>query len=233
MALYVDTAAAQFENVNSLRSYPFSDGCRLVDRGGSVLTNDAVVDVRIFAPASHDGERPSVKMTSFHMSGSMVSVCFSSESESGKCALAAIVSAEDFRPYFPYRLEKLAGTLDAGGVVTFGNIEFPGFPKTYFFDDATVHPCCVVLSRPAGLRSIFDPRSGESLNGDVEMSFSGHVVSERKGKSFSLKIEDDSRSQLSSECRPGPGVGVCGATPIRSINGVAPDDDGNIVLWFH
>ena len=78
-----------------------------------------------------------------------------------------------------------------------------------------------------------DPRSGESVSGDAEIAFSGHVSASRSGKSFVLSLENGSDVELASECAMASGHDVCGATPIRSINGIRPDKDGNIVLWFH
>lgn len=233
MAIYVDTAIAQFENVNSLRSYPFSDGCSLVDRTGRNLPSDVIVDAHVVVPSGRNGKIPDIKVTSVHLSPYMVSVCLKSDDPESRCALSAMVAIDNFAPYRPYSLEKLFGTQDAGGVVTFGDIEFPGSPETYFLDRAVLHPCCVASSKPAGLRSFYDTRSGERVRGDVEIKFSGHISHERNGKKFSLALEDGSAAQLASECNVATGLDVCGATPISSINGVRPDEDGNIVLWFH
>lgn len=232
MAIYVDTAVAQFENVNELREYPFAEGSSLVDRAGKELPLDAVVDVSMYVPCEY-GNIPVVKLTSVHLSNAMVSACFKSTSGGKTSALSVTVSAADFKPYFPYRLEGLFGSSDIGGFVTFGDITFPSSPETYFLDRAAVHPCCVVAAKPAGLRRIVDSRSGESLSGDVRIQFSGHVKSVRNGKDIKLSLEDGSDVELASECSKQTGLDVCGATPIVSINGVKPDLDGNIVLWFH
>lgn len=242
MGIYVDMASAQFENSNSLRLYPFSSGSTLVDSTGRELPAGAVVDVRLVVPASFqkpesfsEGNVPEAYMTSFHVSKSMVSACF----VSGGAALSVTVGADEFKPYFPYRLEKLAGSEDIGGVVTFGDIEFPGFPETYFMKDAegnrtaAIHRCCVVSAKPPALRRFVDRRSGESLSGDVQIDFSGYVNAEKSGKSFHLSLEDGAAVELASECAKVSGADACGATPIISINGVRPDENGNIVLWFH
>lgn len=244
MGVYVDMAYAQFENVNSLRMYPFADGSSLVDKDGKELTRDAVVDLHMVVPSGLEvpsdildqSALPSVSMTSMHISEHMVSVCF----RCGDSALSVTVSRDNFRPYFPYRLDKLVGSDDIGGVVTFGDIDFPGSPDTYFFRDRyegdvgiIVHPCCVAVSKPPALRRFIDPRSGESVSGDVEIDFSGYVKSVKSGKSFHLSLEDGADVDLASECAKASGADVCGATPIVSINGVRPDENGNIVLWFH
>ena len=232
MPVFVDNAIAQFENVNSLRGYPFERADSLVDRCGRSLSQDVIVEVHMAVPAT-GSQIPRVKLSSVHLSPAMVSACFKSEFEGKTRALAVTVAAGNFRPYMPYMLDRLYGSEDIGGVVTVGDRDFPGFPETYFFDDAVVHSCCVAAAKPAGLRSIVDRRTGEMLSGDVRMSFSSHIVSNKDGKMFSLSLEDGSANELASECVGGTSAGICGATPIKSINGVAPDKEGNIVLWFH
>lgn len=246
MGIYVDMASAQFENENALRMYPFEIGSSLVDKNGKELSRDAIVDLHLFVPATLGDpseiihadmdDLPRVSLSSFHVSNHMVSACF----RCGSASLSVTVSRDSFRPYFPYMLEKLAGSEDAGGVVTFGDIDFPGFPETYFFRDrfdgdvgVIVHPCCVSAAKPASLRSFVDQRSGDRLSGDVEIDFTGYVKSEKSGKSFRLSLEEGADAELASECAKASGADACGATPIVSINGVKPDENGNIVLWFH
>lgn len=241
MAIYSDMAAIQFENANALRMYPFSEGSSLVGRDGKTLPGDIVADVRLVVPAAVDNPASgmategaaSARLSSVHLSPYMVSACFAAVSGDRVGALSVTVSRDGFSPYMPYRLEELAGTSDMGGIVTFGDIEFPGFPETYFLDNAEIHPCCVVAARPSGLRRFLDPRSGEGVSGDAEIRFSGHVVSELVGNEFRLSLGEGSASALASECAKASGAEACGATPIRSINGVRPDAYGNIVLWFH
>lgn len=243
MAVFVDMEAIQFENANELRNYPFTDGSSMTDREGKTLPLDVVADVGLTvpacfdAPADEDGivyvSLPVVRLSSVHLSPSMVSICFTSELNGAKNALSVTVSGSSFAPYTPYRLHSLVGSNGIGGIVTFGDIEFPGYPETYFLDNLEVHPCCVVPSKPMGLRSIEDPRSGERLSGDVDIGFSGYVKANRDGKTFSLSLEENADAELASECAEAYGAEACGATPISSINGVRPDSDGNIVLWFH
>ena len=220
MSAYIHMATAQFENANALRNYPFREGCALVDDLGRRLPRNVIADLRMFVPADVQNgvpsEFPEVRMTSVHLSQSMVSVCFSSKFGEVLSALSVTVAAGNLKPYFPYRMEKLAGSHDIGGVVTFGEMELPGMPETYRFNpsagNADVHPCCIAACKPA------------ALSVDVE----------RAGKSFRLSLEDGAAAELASRCDElEGGVGVCGATSIKTINGIRPDEDGNIVLWFH
>jgi len=247
MAAYVDMESAQFENVNAIRKFPFADDAVLVDREGRELPSDAIVDLHMFVPADFPNPQqmsaedlPVVRMTSLHLSESMVSACFVSEYGGKTSAASVTVSADGFMPYFPYRLRPLAGTQDMGGVVSFGDVfsgfggmDISGLPETYFFDDARIHPCQVICAKPAGLRSFVDPRTGEKVSGNVEIVFSGYVNASRDGNSVGLELAEGGDVELASECAKATGADVCGATPIVSINGIRPDANGNIVLWFH
>ena len=174
-----------------------------------------------------------VRLSSIHVSSAMVSACFVSSAGEEKSAMSVTVSASSFKPYFPYRLEPLAGDSCSGGFVSFGNIVAGDGPETYFFDDAKIHPCCVFPIERPGVRRFIDSRSGETVSGDVNISFSGYVVPSSEDSKFNLGLEKGASSELASECAKITGSEACGATPISSINGVRPDDDGNIVLWFH
>ena len=232
MAAYVDNVLSQFENTNALRTYPFADGSSLVDRIGRELSRDVVVDAHLVVPC--DGaEQCVVKMTSLHMSPCMVSACFLVECGGKRNAMSVTVAVSSLSPYSPVRLEKLSGSEDVGGIVTFGDFSLPGSPETYFFDNAVIQDCCIARALPAPLRKFTDPRSGESVSGDVKMSFSGYISASRDGRMYSLSIDDAAATELASECSKSGSADACGATPIRSINGVRPDSHGNIVLWFH
>jgi len=241
MSVHIDVGSAQFENVNSLRSYPFAEGSSLVDRFGKELSRDVVVDAHLVVPfnlnnpSSGFSEQtlPAVRLSAVHLSASTISACFVAEINGTRNALSVTVLASDFKPYYPYRLEKLAGSEDIGGIVTFGNMTFPGFGETYFLPSAIIHPCCVTVARPVSLRKFIDLRSGESVTGDAEIAFSGYVKTSRNGNSVRVSLEDGADVELASECAKAVQSNACGATPIRSINGISPDEDGNIVLWFH
>lgn len=233
MSVYVDMESAQFENVNELRLYPFSEGGSLLDRSGKELPLGFISDARFVIQSSENGERPTVRLSSAHVSAAMISACFVVCSDGVKTSMSVTVSYKSFKPYFPYRLEPLAGSSCAGGVVSFGEIEPGNSPETYFLDNAVIHPCCVSEIERPGVTRFVDQRSGETVSGDVKISFSGYVGASSDGNKFRLYLEDGAGSELASECAKITGSEACGATPIYSINGVRPDDDGNIVLWFH
>ena len=150
-------------------------------------------------------------------------------------SLSVIIRASDFEPYMPYRLEPLNGTHDIGGLVTFGQIDFPEEPMTYKFDDIAVPVLDSAVARyePAKVRGFLDPRTGEVLTGDVRLGFSTAVESKREGSGVRLDLDPTARENLLSDCDRNRPVNTCGATPIRSINGIRSDEQKRIVIWFH
>lgn len=255
MAIYVDVGCAQFENMNELRKYPFAEDSSLSEPSGREMPSGIIADAHFVVPdllarsrstRIQDGESigllgtrgsgdemPSVVLSSLHLSSYMISACFTSRSGSELNALSITVSSSRFRPYSPYRLQKLAGAHDIGGFVSFGNVSFPDWTENYRPENARIHDGCISAISPSGLRCFVDPRSGEIVKGDAKIDFSGYVTAEKSGKSVRLSLDEGADVDLASACARISGSEACGATAIRSINGVLPDEDGNIVLWFH
>jgi hypothetical protein len=237
---FESNGVVQFENANGLRSYPFVDGVSLVSRGGDVLPDGIVTDVHVVVPAGstpiEQGDDDTVaKVTSVHVSNAMVSACVTVyRGGSVIAALSAMVAAESMTPYMPYRMSRIAGSEDCGGVITFGDFDVPPHPVTYVLDDAKICDGCVALFDPPQLRSITDRRNGRSVRGDVKIDFSRHIVAGKTREGYiKLSLEEGSADELMSSCAKQMHENPCGATPITSINGVLPDSQGRIVLWFH
>ena len=211
------------------------DGTRLIDTTGREFPQDAIVDVHISIP--FNAACPIVKLSSAYISDSLISVCFTHESETNGnksvIALSAIVSKSSFSPYTPIRLENVTGVDGAGGIVTFGDVTFNSLPEQYSFNSVIVHPCCVLAVNQPNVKRFIDNRSGDSISGDASISFSNYIVAQKSSDGISLKLKDGAAATLASECSKATGYNICGSTPVKSINGVKPDSDGNIVLWFH
>jgi hypothetical protein len=175
-------------------------------------------------------------VSSVHISTAMIAICVKVVAQNSlMAAMSCIVEADKFEPFTPYRLEKLHGSEDVGGIVTFGIIDFMADAGTYKFEDgkAVLSETAVSKFVPAGLRKLIDDRSGKSVSGDVKIEFSGYVGAVRDGRSVRLDLLPGAGSALLSKCDKAVPVNPCGATPVSSINGVRPDDKGRIVIWFH
>lgn len=224
-------AVMQFENANEGRSYPFADNATLVSDSGEVLPDGVVADMHLVVPKGMDASLASV-----YLSGRMLSVCIKVES-AGKvvAALSRTVKADVFEPYVPYAMEKLTGSEDVGGVVTFGQVEFPSVPTVYRFSRKRIPlaESAVAKYTPAKLRKIVDDRTGESVSGDVKVKFSAHVDVSRDEDGVHLVLRQGSNDVLLPACDRVVHSDPCGATPVQSINGVLPDDKDRIAIWFH
>lgn len=230
--LVSDTPAiVQFENANEGRSYPFADNVRLISTNGDKMPENIISDMRIVAPV---GTNASV--TSVYISANILSVCVRLTGVGHQdAALSVIVKTSEFVPYIPYRMEKLTGSEDVGGVVTFGNIEFPARPKSYRFEgnEAMLSECVISNYEPAALRRLIDDRNGEYVVGNVKLNFQSYVTAIKDVNRIKLVLKDGASSELMSDCDKNKPVNSCGATPINSINGIEPDKYKRIVLWFH
>lgn len=221
----------QFENANEGRSYPFADDAVLQASDGTALGEWVVSDMHLVIPKGSEAF-----VSSVHISTGMVAICVK-VTASGRMvsALSCMVEAGKFEPFVPYRLEKLHGSEDVGGIVTFGIIDFTADAGTYRFDDGKAVLCESAVSKyvPARLRKIIDDRNDESVAGDVRIEFSGYVGASRDGRSVRLDLLPGAATALMSKCDRETPVNPCGATPVASINGVRADDKDRIVIWFH
>ena len=230
----------QFENTNEGRAYPFAEDASLVATSGSELPDDVIVDLHLMVPDDAGDSSSSGSVSAFvssvHLSSALVSVCIRIRRGSAFLgALSVHMKASDVVPYRPYRMEKLIGAEDVGGILTFGSFDHPERPKTYFFNEthATISDGCLGRYQPPRLRAFLDPRTGEKVSGDVSIAFSDYITVTRSGEKVRLGLADGASDVLMSGCAKGLPVNGCGATPIETINGIRPDASNRIVLWFH
>lgn len=223
-------ALAQFENVNEGRSYPFDGDSELTSTDGRVLPDNVIADLHLVLP-----EGTNASLSSVYVSEHMVSACVLAHGSGFTEALSVRIRREDFEPYRPYRLEQVTGSSDCSGIMTFGNIDLPEASGSYRFapDSVTFVDSVCTKFKPAGLRRLIDDRTGESVAGDVSIDFSQYVAAERSLDGIRLYLKDGANNILLSKCDKDKPMNACGTTPIASINGVYPDEQNRIVLWFH
>lgn len=220
----------QFENANEGRSYPFVDDSTLESDDGRVLSDDVVADMHLVIPRG-----TVARLSSAYISENIVSVCVVVEGGPSTAALSCIVKTQELSPYTPYRMEKLTGSEDVGGIVTFGQIDFRASAGSYRFSRNEVRLCegAVSVYTPARLRRIVDPRTGESVSGDVKIEFPSYIDVSAEDDGVRLALSAGANDVLLPKCDRLQKDMPCGAVPINSINGVRPDDRKRIVLWFH
>lgn len=221
----------QFENANEGRAYPFAENASLEAEDGKILNPEVITDVHLVIP-----KQASAFLSSVYISEKIISACIKvTFKDKEPSALSVIVKFEDFQPYTPYRLEKLTGGEDIGGVITFGSIRPEDYGGTYRFPDNALYFEDSTVSKftPAKVRSFIDDRSGNSINGDVTLKFSSYLIPYKEEGALKLKLTEGAKETLLTKCDREKDINACGATPITSINGVAPDSKDRIVIWFH
>jgi hypothetical protein len=228
----VTSGLIQFENVNEGRSYPFSDNAILEDDTGRILRDGVISDMHLVIPIGL-----TALLSSVYISENMISVCIKIKSGSTVVsAMSCVIETKNFEPYIPYRLEKLTGSEDVGGIVTFGIIDYQSDTGVYKFNtnDITFSDNVVSKYVPARLRKLIDDRTGESISGDVDIVFPSYVTSSKDATGgITLDPTNEARKELLSKCDLEVVSNPCGATPVEMINGVESDSKKRIVIWFH
>lgn len=220
----------QFENANEGKSYPFADNANLTADSGVILNDNIVADMHLVIPKSAEAY-----LSSVYISDNMISVCIKVVTGSSVGALSCTIKSSSFEPYIPYRLEKLTGSEDLGGIITFGAVNFSSSKGSYRFSRNTVRISESAISKytPAGLRRIIDDRTGESVSGDVNLEFTSYVQTVKGDDGIKLDLTKGANDALLTKCDQDVVENPCGATPITSINSVSPDNKNRIVIWFH
>jgi hypothetical protein len=217
----------QWENENELRWYPFESGCSGFDSAIDVVSDISIVSENLGTGV--------FRLYSVYVGPEMVSVSFSD----GTDVLVCTVQKDDFEPYKPYGMNSVSGS--ASGICSFGNIDFS---KTVYAKPGNNGPIVlqtlVVRVDRGNLFGFKDDLTGDVLTGDVRFVFpSGADVT--KGftshgywevQTFFVGLSSWMDENLVSDCDEKDNLKPGDLSPIRSINGVKPDDHGRIALVF-
>jgi len=223
----------EWPNINSQRNYPFAQSATLVSEDFT-LPNDLIVD--LVMPVN-TGVTPAVDPTLFHVSrigvfsgGVVITLAYN-----GSDFATINVAKSTFTAYKTYSFTGINEYFDVQGWITVGSItktlEYPG---SWDFTAATagLEPTVV---RP-NLRSITSMRvaNGEdvsaALSGDIVL-VAGNNVRFRLGEVSgdpAIIVDAVTGANYQEECECTDINEL--SPPIRSINGVAPDESGNLTL---
>jgi hypothetical protein len=213
----------QWENENELRWYPFEPGS-----SGS-RSSRIVSDLSIM---TDDQRSEKFRMWSAHVGPGVVSVSFSD----GASAAVCTVPREEFEAYRPYPLLRVSGV--CGGMCSFGEVDFDDpFTEKLGGDGPAVLDTVVCRVHIGRLKGFVDDQSGMVATGDVELIFpSDTVVTESEPTPGVGRIEVGLSKSLDgalvSPCDSGDLLYAGKLSPIRSINGVAPDSRGRLAIVF-
>lgn len=224
-----NTVSPEWQNENALRAYPLEDDCR----AAAVLPAWLISDLRVTCPSRYTR----VFVSSAYVSDTLVSVGISGRTSGGAVVglLARTVTRDELEPHRAYRMDRISG--DASGAVSFGEVP-PGtepFRLAFSADEAPVLEAALVRAPAPGVSRVVDPYHGTAADGVIDLSGNSEFrtyVDPADPHAVVFRLADVYRDMATSVCDATPSHDACGDTPVRTINGVAPDGDGTITLEF-
>lgn len=232
----------QWENLNSNRNFPFDLTASLVSESGTHVQDNILVDafiMRGISPAlGGDAYDSPVWVSNIHISNSMFSICIC-DNYGGVASFS--ISRTAFIPYNVYRCNPLRNNISA--LLTFGDISFPdNFDEVLNFkltsSSGRLSEAIVASFLTSGVTKITDDVSGTSISGDVPIEFRSNFVKSNITRNedgvfvADIAITDSGNDTIAGPCNADVDPDVCGAIPIKSINGVSCTADGEIAIRF-
>ena len=225
------TLSPEWYNENALRAYPLRDDCR----AASTVPTWLIADMRVTADSSYSH----VFVRSVYLSATLVSVSVGGVTQDGTeiGLLARTVTRDELEPWRAYSMERLGGT--AYGTIVFGEIPTGAEPFRHVFtgDDSPLAANAVVPVKAPGVTRIVDRAHGAYAAGIIDLSGNSEFRTyldpdDESGRTIVIELTDLYRDLTTSVCSATPSFDNCGETPVRSINGVKPDEEGVLRLEF-
>lgn len=226
----MNTAYIQWCNENEGRHYPLAEHATLVDNNGLVLPNDIIADLSItVAPAYRDAYVSSVWVTPQLLGVSIAHA---------NMALASVlINRSTYTPYTAIPLQAMPALESFSGWIVFGNYKYTARQRWLFSSTAQsgiemraiklIDDLPVVSIRKLGASDIVAASKVVKLVGAGYLRVYKH---ETDPQAIVVDLNADSRALFLGPCFTLAEQGDCGTPPLRSINGVCPNDDGIITL---
>lgn len=212
-------------NQNELRRYPLREDSAAVPESGEFPPDGLICDLAAVIPADY-----SLCLRQFSITGLMVSVSFA-DATTGAGLLVG-TWARPLTPYQAYTLTPLvAGT---SGFIVFGldivdRTTCSGlFPVT---DPLLIDQRAVLTAESGKVEevSVLGP-SSTSLSGLVKLVAGDNIILSADGQTINVGLKAAVRQELVGPCDRHGAFDVCGAPPVRTINGVPADSEGKIII---
>lgn len=217
------TETHQWESGNSSVSFPFADDSLPAD-----FPNDMVVDACIVVANEVEPSAAEVSLGCVHVGNTMASAFVLVD---GEPALYCNVLAENYEPFTPVAMTPVKKGVS--GMLTFGDVRF-GEKRTYranarFSESAIVRP---VVGR---LVKFTQPEMGSETNGVVpfELPDGITITVDEDGNDSTVHFSADSsiRNLVPMPCAEQDSPKTM-TVPVKSINGLVPDELGRIAVVF-
>lgn len=233
------TILPEWHNENELRAYPLADDAPAAE----LIPAWLLADMRVTC-SSADG---TVFVSSVYVSDVLVSVGVSlaetlpPEEPGGSPRtvvtglLARTVTRDELEPRRAYSMDRLSA--EASGSVAFGEppAGTPRLKLSFRPEEAPLAEAAVVRVARERVTKIVDPPHGTEASGVIDLSGNSEFRTYRDPadpQTIVVALNDVYRDIATSVCSATPSFDACGETPVRTINGVAPDASGRIYLRF-
>jgi len=222
--------AIEWLNENALRSYPFKEDSSRAD-GNVTIPNRLIVDMSFLVPQGLTGE---FYLKTLMMAGSQITGVIANEGGTNVGTFSIPVDSHATNDSYP--ITGAAAYEDARGRVVIGDIteiftEIPEGIYEFEFDDATFEVSAVLpdLRRVRGIRvKRADTTVSDLITGIVQLTSGANIVLENPSPGV-IRINAVGDEGYIDDCEDCDNKFVLPG-PIRTINGVAGDENGNLDL---
>lgn len=222
----------QFENINSLRKYPFAEDATMLSDKGEPIPVDIIKSLHITSLVSVDD----VFCSGIHCGPRLVSISLSDKNGillSCTCPGNISGTNDEYIEMTSHR-KGVSGTIslynpktDSASAVTY-RASTPAQTR--------IHRFCILEFPEVGVVKFIDDKSGEEISGQVTVKFNGGAVGasiaeqDTHKTTIKLSLNKNLASILSNPCIPTDLNTSCIAPVIQTINGVEPTEDGEIAI---
>jgi hypothetical protein len=226
------TQYTQWLNENEERAYPLRETASKQAQDGTLLPNDLIVDLGLLVPPAHEN----VYFTSVRASAQSYIVALASPLSG---LLIGTFRRSDVVPYTAYPLTPVIS--DVAGWISFGNHRPTGVQHYQFsgMADAGIELRAMRLVDALPVNRFVKFGGSPDYFADKITTFqgAGGLVFEMDpadvtGKTILVRLDDAHKFNFVGPCNEWADLDVCGVPPMRSFNGVCPDEDGRITLRF-
>ena len=235
MSVTSNPIATGWLNENSLREYPFHEGCGLrpndsagtLVENGWTLPNCLVVDMSVTVAGSNAD--PFLYLGQMSVVGGSVTLAFCDRD--GERVISVYATKDSHAKYDSYQVFGTGSYEDARGVVCLGDLDefFELTPEglyTFSPDESRVEPSCIRFSS-VGVRSVravdASGYMSQRLNGDLNLVAGDNIRFDYDVDQNALFVSADSNSGYSDDCDSDSGSDRF----VRSLNGIQVE---NVVI---
>jgi hypothetical protein len=223
----------EWYNENGGRGYPIAEEATRVDDNGRRMPDDILVDMGILVPPEHKD----LYVSSVRITRRTLSIGVSSP-VSG--VLIGTYARSDIAPLRAFPLTSV--TDDVAGWVVFGNHFLrPTVVDAYHRFSAPSQSGLeqrvmrLVESLPVTSLQRYGGQSTRTVDKVVELRAGGALIVERhetEEDTIVIRLAPGAGTRFAGPCLVDAVKEKCGVPPMRSINGVCPDEDGKITVRF-